>query len=151
MATSAVNAFLPHFAFEELDLPAQRAGRIVALLGLLGAVSRVTVGVLGDSAPRMWRWLCGLAFAGAASTSLLFPALDRPGLVWAGDRDGRSTGVVIGGFLLGMVAGPLAFGRLTDHLGYAARWWLVIAALVVAGSLAAAAAVVPRFRGASAR
>ncbi|MBB5788997.1 MFS transporter [Jiangella mangrovi] len=165
VAASAVNAFLPLFAFEELGMPAQRAGVIVALLGLLGATSRVTVGVLGDRLPRFWLWLAGLAFAGAAATLALIPAMDRPGLVWAavagfgatapgwqsaamlglmrdGDRDGRSAGVVIGGFLLGMVAGPLAFGRLTDHTGsYAAGWCLVAAALLVSGVLAAVSAV----------
>lgn len=131
-------------------------------------MSRVAVGVLGDRLPRFWLWLAGLAYAGAAATLLLFPAMDRPGLVWAavagfgatapawqsaamlglmraGDRDGRSAGVVIGGFLLGMVAGPLAFGRLTDAGGYAAGWWLVVAALAVAGTLAAAAAVCTRY------
>lgn len=165
VATSAVNAFLPLFAYEELGLSAQRAGWIVALLGLLGAASRVTVGVLGERLPRLWLWLAGLAFAGAASTLLLFPAMRSPGLVWAavagfaatapawqsaamlalvrdGDRAGRSAGHVIGGFLLGMVAGPLAFGQLTDRTGgYSAGWWLVIVALAAAGTLAAAAAV----------
>lgn len=166
VAASSVNAFLPLFAFEELGLAPQQAGWIVALLGLLGATSRVIVGMLGEQLPRLWLWLAGLAYAGAAAILLLFPALDRPGLVWVaavafggtapawqsaamlalmrgGDPAGRSAGVVIGGFLLGMVAGPLAFGRLTDHTqGYTAGWWLVAGTLVAAGTLAAAAAAV---------
>lgn len=160
VGASAVNAFLPLFAFEVLAVPADRAGLIIALLGMFGATARVLVGVLDDTWWRFEFWLAGLALAGAASLALLFPAMSHPALLWVAvigfgastpawqttavlalvresGAAARSSGLVFGSFLVGMVLGPLSFGWLTDVTGtYVAGWLLVIGAFVVAGALA---------------
>lgn len=157
--TSAVFAFLPLFAHDELGLPANRAGQLVALIGLVGAIARVALGMIGNRVRRLEPWLGALAAVSAGGLLLLVFATSRPGLVWvtaaafgatavawqapamlAVVRDhqtaARSTGIVMSGFLTGMIVGPLSFGWLADRASYAAGWVMLSGAYAVASMLA---------------
>lgn len=161
---SAIVAFLPLYAFEDLGMPAHLAGLLTGVIGLLGALSRVAIGVLANTAQQLGRWLIVLAGAAAVSTPLLLAAARLPHLVWiaviglgAGaiawqspamitlvrleSQVARSSGLVMAGFFTGMLTGPLAFGRLADETGtYAAGWLAVSAAFVLATVLSCIAA-----------
>ncbi len=161
---SAIVAFLPLYAFEDLGMPAHLAGLLTGAIGFLGALSRVAIGILANTAQRLGRWLIVLAGAAAVSTPLLLAAARLPHLVWiaviglgAGaiawqspamltlvrleNQIARSSGLVMAGFFTGMLTGPLAFGRLADETGtYAVSWLAVTAAFVLATVLSCLAA-----------
>jgi MFS family permease len=161
----AVNAFLPLFAFEELGLTAGRAGQLIALIGLLGTGARVMIGIVLDRVHRFESWLVTLAVVAAAALAVVFATPGRPALVWvvaiglgvsatawqtvvmlAAIREGReaarSSGVVNGGFMVGMMLGPLVFGWLVDRSSsYAVGWSSVGLAFVIAVALGVVVAV----------
>lgn len=155
-AAAAVNAFLPLFAYEELAMSVSRAGQLVAVIGLLGALARVGMGVIGNRIRRFALWLAGLAAVAVAASALLLAASRQPGLVWLvvvgfavsanawqvaamlavvrqGRDAARSSGIVMGGFIGGMMLGPLTFGVVVDATrSYAAGWGMVVSVFAAA-------------------
>lgn len=163
--TSAVISFLPLFAHGELSLPASRAGQLIAVVGLVGAAARVLMGVLGNRISRFEPLLVVLAAVAMGSAGMLVAASSRPYLVWlaviglgasaiawqtpamlAVVRERRiaaqSSGVVMTGFIGGMMIGPLTFGSLVDATSsYLLGWILVTAAFAAATLLSLIATV----------
>jgi len=160
---SAVFAFLPLFAYQELAMQTIRAGQLIALIGLLGAISRVLMGIIGNRVSRLEPWLAAMAAASSGGLLLLAAVPERPALLWltiigfgigaaawqaaamlavVREHAARSTGVVMSGFLFGMILGPLSFGWVTDRLNsYPAGWTMLAFAFAIAGLLSTVAAV----------
>lgn len=136
------------------------AGLLAALASLAGVIVRVAVGQLADRREgRHFPFVTGMIVAGAlgfallaAASALRIPVLYVPGAVIAfgigwgwnglfnfavvrthGRAPARATGITQTGGRLGSVIGPLVFGVLAAHLGYA--WaWSVAALELLAGA-----------------
>lgn len=162
---AAVNAFLPLFAFEELAIPVGRAGLLVAVIGTIGAVARVAMGMIGNRVQRFDWWLAALATLATGAAVVLLLTTRETTLVWAVAvvfgvsanawqvaamlavvrqvrGTARSSGIVMGGFIGGMMLGPLAFGAIVDTAStHQAGWILVAGAFAAAAMLSVGVAV----------
>ena len=122
-----------------------RAGYLVALAGILSALSRIVLGWLADRRPeRAFVIVAMLIGSGVVGYALLavvtpgsavvavaiafaggwgWPGLFHFGIVSAYARTpGRATGVIQAGFAAGLIAGPGLFGLLSDLVGYGFAW-----------------------------
>ncbi|MGA7096256.1 MAG: MFS transporter [Acidimicrobiia bacterium] len=165
LASSSMFTFLPLFAREDQGWTAAAAGFLVAGVGLVGVISRISWGSVSE------RWLGHgltlrlLAVQAMASAVLLTlvstgtlgswamaPAaflLGSGAVSWNAvgmlavmdfsppELVGRSTGVVLLGFLLGYGIGPPLLGLSVDRLGSYTPGWLTIAVLFAGCTLVA--------------
>jgi predicted MFS family arabinose efflux permease len=157
LATSAVFTFMPLFAQEDQGWSAAQAGLLLAGIGLVGVVSRISWGSASE------RWLghgstLRLLAIQASTSSLLLAlaALDfLPGwalvpaailfgsgaIAWnavgmlavmdfsPSQMVGRGTGLVLLGFLLGIGFGAPIMGLSVDRLGTYVPGWTVVTLL----------------------
>ncbi len=143
--------FIPLFAQEQLGFSSQRAGLVVALGGALGIFARIGWGRLTETAiqPRRGLFVIGLASTATIGSLIVAQAVGS-WVLWlftivsafclgawnvvamlavirgvpSGDA-GRSTGIVMFGFLGGLSLGAPITGWLTDQTGdYQAAWWV---------------------------
>lgn len=153
--TSAVIAFLPLYAQEEIGLSAPAAGLLAAAMGLSGVVARIAWGALGD---RLARPSTGLVIisviAIVSAVALVGAALTGPALLWLGAIGigasalawhalawlviiervgtsglGRASGIMNSGSGIGFAAGPPAAGLLIDVTGSYSLAWSSVAVL----------------------
>ena len=154
---AAVNAYLPLYLVERAGASSGVAGSVVATIGLVGIVSRVSWGWASERMRSLNGPLLALGL-GAAAAIALIAAVEPLGLwvAWPAAalfgasaitwnavgmlavitesgtrRAGRASGVVTFGFYIGFVASPVAFGWLVDRMdGYLLAWGLVAAAFL---------------------
>jgi predicted MFS family arabinose efflux permease len=165
LATSATFTFLPLFAEEDQGWTGFQAGFLIAGVGLVGVVARITWGTLSE------RWfghgntlrviavlttisalLLALASRGAVSSWVLIPAAilfgvgviawNAVGMLAVMDYSpmglvGRGTGVVQRGFLLGLGVGAPLMGLSVDRLGVYWPGWFTVAALSISCAVVA--------------
>jgi predicted MFS family arabinose efflux permease len=157
VATSATFTFLPLFAKEDQGWTTSQAGLLIAGVGLVGVVARITWGSVSE------KWfghgntlrligvlttacalLLALASRGAVESWVLIPAAllfgvgaiswNAVGMLAVMDYSparlvGRGTGRVQLGFLLGLGTGAPLMGLSVDRLGVYWPGWLAVAAL----------------------
>ena len=154
---AAVNAYLPLFLVERAGASSGVAGSVVATIGLVGIVSRVSWGwasermrslngpllVLGlgaavaiglfGSVEVLGLWVAWPAAALFGATAVTWNAVGMLAVITESGtrRAGRASGVVTFGFYIGFVASPVAFGWLVDRMdGYLLAWTLVAIAFL---------------------
>jgi predicted MFS family arabinose efflux permease len=162
---AGVSAYLPLFAHERLGLSTERAGIVVGVIGLIGILSRVTLGWISE---RIGRFAVSLAFMSAGSViaafMLLIARVDATWLLWAAgvvfgvsaitwntvgmiavlaevdSRDaGRASGYVQSGFYGGFALSPVLFGYSVDHTGGYTQGWLGVTIAFFLATLVAVA------------
>lgn len=165
LGVSATSTFLPLFAEEDQGWTHAQAGLLIAGVGLVGVVSRITWGSVSE------RWLghgrtlrllaaqsavgailLALAAAGVVSSwvlilaALLFGsgavAWNAVGMLAVMDYSipelvGRGTGLTMLGFLTGIGLGAPLMGLSVDRLGVYTPGWLVLAVLFSVGTVVA--------------
>lgn len=164
-ATSAMFTFLPLFAEEVKLWSAQAAGSLIALVGIVGVIARITwppASERGLGHGRTLRLIGGLsslgalllvlAAAGLASGWVLVPAalfLAVGSISWnsvgmlavmdlsAPSAVGKGTGLVLLGFLGGYSVGAPLMGASVDRLGTYAPGWIIAGTLLVASAVVA--------------
>lgn len=165
LGVSATSTFLPLFAEESQGWTQTQAGLLIAGVGLVGVIARITWG----SASERWlghgrtlRLLAGqsaiaavllaLASAGLAPSWVLVPAAllfgagaiawNAVGMLAVMDYSipelvGRGTGLAMLGFLTGVGLGAPLMGLSVDRLGVYTPGWIVMAALFSASAIVA--------------
>jgi sugar phosphate permease len=161
MGVAAVNAYLPLYLVETGGASATVAGAVVALIGFTGIVSRVLWGwgserlrgfalplialgagaivatglILGVQSVGLWvAWVAALVFGATAVTWNAVGMLAV--LAVSGPRSaGLASGLVLTGFYIGFVGGPLVFGWMVDRLGGYGPAWLMVGAVFAAATL----------------
>lgn len=165
LATSAMFVFLPLFAEEDQLWTAQAAGSLIAVIGLVGVAARILWSRASERWIGHGRTLRILALGSTLAALLLaLAALDMvpswvlvpAAVLFAGGSIawnavgmlavmdfappaivGRSTGVVLLGFLLGYATGAPIMGFSVDTLGTYAPGWIGSALLLVVTSFIA--------------
>ena len=166
LATSAAIGFLPLFAEEDQMWGATQAGWLIAGLGLVGLVGRIvwpriaerrlghglTLVILAVESC-IAASLLGLAASGVLSSWVLILAallLGAGSIAWNAvgmlavmdfsphHLVGKSTGVVLLGFLLGLAVGAPIMGLSVDLLGSYAPGWFGVAGLLIAAAFVGA-------------
>lgn len=160
----AVTFLIPLFVEESVGLDARIGGLAVAVVGLVAVGGRIWWARLSEARnvfiEPLWAMTPlavagGLAFLAAGT----FPWLIWPGAVLLGlstsswnsvamlavmseagtAATGRASGIVVGGFLLGLGIGPAVYGALVDATGdYVLFWWASIAAAAATAILVGA-------------
>ncbi|MPZ52820.1 MAG: MFS transporter [Acidimicrobiia bacterium] len=159
----AIVAFVTLFAIEGLGMAESSAGVLLATIGVVGIVGRLSVGTISERllghrstlivmavfsalgfiflafAAQVTEWL---AFPGAVFIGLgLMPFNVILNLVAMEDNSneqlGRASGVMMTGFFIGLAIGAPVLGRLVDVFGIYQPGWLVCAALSVAAAMVA--------------
>ena len=159
LATWAVFGFLPLFAEEDQLWTGQAAGSLIAAVGIIGIIARITWPHLSERRLGHGRTLGFLAVLSVVSTLLLTGAAleligswalvpaavllglgtiawNAVGMVAVMDfapegMVGRSTGLVLLGFLLGVAGGAPAMGLSVDVFGTYVPGWAGAAALLM--------------------
>lgn len=156
----ATLGFVAVYAVEELGMSQTAAGAQIAIIGLLGFLSRLAWGGIAHRVDATWMLLLAMSGLSVIGGVLMWMAADGGiGLLIAGsvvlgvsalawntvgmlavvreasiERSGTASGIVVLGFLAGVSTGPWVFGALVDSTGdYAAAWLAVIFAFVVSG------------------
>ncbi|WNV77103.1 MFS transporter [Geodermatophilus sp. DSM 44513] len=155
---AAVTSFLPLYAHEDLGWSLPAAGAATAAIGLVGMAARIVLG------PRMERMghvalpLAVIAVGSAASVAGLLLAARTPWLVWpavvvagltvatwnaftmlaaisaGSEQVGRSTGVLVLGFMGGYASSPVLFGTSVEVTGSYLTGWVVCGAVFLAAA-----------------
>ncbi|HEU4917441.1 MAG TPA: MFS transporter [Acidimicrobiia bacterium] len=165
LGVSATTTFLPLFAEESEGWTHAQAGLLIAGVGLVGVIARITWG----SASERWlghgRTLVLLALQSAVAVGLLALAssdlapswvligaallIGSGAVAWnavgmlavmdysAPELVGRGTGLAMLGFLTGIGLGPPLMGLSVDRLGTYTPGWIVIGLLFIAGAVVA--------------
>jgi predicted MFS family arabinose efflux permease len=157
--------FLPLFAEEDQGWSTTQGGLLIAGVGLVGVIARITWGSASE------RWLghgrtlrllavqssvaavlLALASAGAAPSWVLIPAallFGAGAVAWNAvgmlavmdystpDLVGRGTGLAMLGFLSGVGLGAPIMGLSVDRLGVYTPGWVVLAALFTISAVVA--------------
>lgn len=152
---ASVYTYLPLYASERAGFDPQSAAFLVALLGFVGTVSRITWGFLGDRMddPSMPLTVMGftatsaivlLLFAGTLGSWALWTAsvlLGASAAAWNAvamlivvqrvrfEGAGRASGMVQAGFFAGFSGSPLLFGVVADATGSFTVGWTGCAVL----------------------
>ncbi len=163
---SSVLTFLPLFAQETQGWTSAQAGLLIAGIGLVGVVARISWGSISERRLGHGRTLRRLAVLSSASTVLLalasaglaggwvlIPAAllvgtgavawNAVGMLAVMDYStpalvGRGTGIIMLGFLTGIGLGPPLMGLSVDRLGTYTPGWLALTALFAATTMVAA-------------
>jgi predicted MFS family arabinose efflux permease len=165
LGVSATMTFLPLFAEEDQGWSTTQGGLLIAGVGLVGVIARITWGSASE------RWLghgrtlrllavqssvaavlLALASAGAAPSWVLIPAallFGAGAVAWNAvgmlavmdystpDLVGRGTGLAMLGFLSGVGLGAPIMGLSVDRLGVYTPGWVVLAALFTISAVVA--------------
>jgi MFS family permease len=154
MAITATTTYLPLYAFEELHFKSTVAGAIVAMMGIVGVISRVAWGGLSHRLMGARTPLLALGIISTTGISLIAitPYTD-PSLVWFGAflfaggamasnaivmmslvatisfRDlGRASSRVVLWMYFGFMIGPVTFGQIMQQFQrYGVAWSFVFA------------------------
>jgi predicted MFS family arabinose efflux permease len=164
LGVSATLTFLPLFAGETQGWTKTQAGLLIALVGLVGVVARITWGWWSErrlghgmtlqllaAQSSLAGALLVLAAIGAAGWVLIPAALlfgsgavawNAVAMLAAMDYSppelvGRGTGIVLLGFLTGIGLGAPLMGLSVDRLGSYTPGWVVVAFLFAVGALVA--------------
>jgi len=165
LGTSAVFGFLPLFAEEDQLWSPEAAGLLIAVVGLVGFVSRLSWPTVSERRVGHGRTLriqalsstgaaalLALAASGVVASWVLVPAAvllavgsiswNAVGMLAVMDfsppgRVGRGTGIVLLGFLLGLAAGPPLMGLSVDATGGYTRGWVAVAVLMITSAFLA--------------
>lgn len=81
---SAVNAFLPLYAFDRLGFSGQLAGLLVAIIALNGFLFRIGMGYAGDRVSDLIPWLAGMALLALLAIVLGSLSVTSSWLIWIG-------------------------------------------------------------------
>jgi predicted MFS family arabinose efflux permease len=154
LAGGSVATYLPLYAQESLNMSASAAGLVVALMGIVASIGRVSWGHFVRNASDLRGRLRTIAVLAVGATLLLWSASRfHPDLVWFGaaawgisllsagtvgmvavmtyaglENTGRASGVVLTGFGVGLMIGPPLFGWTVDTTGtYDVGFALVLA------------------------
>jgi predicted MFS family arabinose efflux permease len=160
IGVSAVGTYTLLYGTEQLGISAALGGFALALLGLVGIVSRITWARRIERGTSASAALVAMALGGSVSVALIWVAdLAGAWLLLAGafafgatatgwnavgnlvlirelpaSVAGRMAGVLQAGFYGGFAAGPVCFGALVDWTrSYGAGWSMVIVAQALAG------------------
>lgn len=158
---SALQTYLPLYAFERLGFSAALAGTLVAIMGFIGVGARIVWGDIGNRATRLTRPLMVLAVGSLLGLVLIMLAgVLAPWLLWPGlfllggtaaswnvvamvalvrtlpaSQAGRGSGLFLVGFFLGFVVAPPVFGITVDLTESYTVAWAIAAALFAVGSI----------------
>ena len=159
---SALFTYTALYGQEALDYSPTTAGAAVALMGVVGVVSRIAWSHAAERGHRYRGSLVWLAALSTAAALLMAASLAFPPMVWLAAATtglsasawnsvgmlaiifmvpaataGRASGVVLFGFLAGLGLGAPIFGWSVDALGTYLPGWLTAAALFAIGWLVA--------------
>jgi predicted MFS family arabinose efflux permease len=157
LAASSVATYLPLYAQEALGMSAATAGLVVAAMGCVAVVGRITWGHLARAATDLRGRLGWIAVISIGAISVVWAASHTdPSLVWIGailwgasvlsvgaignlavmhysmaESTGRASGVMLTGFGVGLMIGAPVFGLTVDVTGeYDLGFVLLVAELV---------------------
>ncbi len=165
VGAGAILTYLPLYAQEVVGMTVSQAGGVVALTGLIAIGGRIGWALLSDRVVHFAVPLMAVALVASAAATLIQGASALgASLLWLGAilagsssasfssitmlaviegaesaEHGHASGIVLMGFLLGLAAGPPAFGYSVDVTNsYTLGWWAVLvsfagAALVARG------------------
>lgn len=164
LGVSAINSYLPLYAFERLEFTEARAGMLAAILGLVGVISRVLWGRGADALGRpstllaalaalsavfqlgVWMseavgaWLLWLSVVGLGFSAFAWAALAMLALLRLVPRHltGRGSGIMLLGGHSAMVVAPIVSGYAIDLRdgSYELAWGGATVAFVVGTVLA---------------
>jgi len=159
-----IGRFLPLFAHEALGYSTRTAGFIAALAGLAGIVARIGWGRIADRGYPARRALLIMAVLAAAASAIL--AISTSTAVWLAwpvavligfgasawntvanlaiirgvdlEDAGRSSGIMLLGFLAGISIGTPVSGLIIDATGSYTTVWLGVAVMALIGASVAA-------------
>jgi predicted MFS family arabinose efflux permease len=159
---SALFTYTALYAQESLRYTESSAGTAVALMGLVGIVSRIGWSQRAERGHRYRGSLLWLAALATGAALLMAASMSYPGLVWLAAAltglsasawnsvgmlaviflvpaasAGRASGIVLFGFLAGLGLGAPAFGWSVDTLGTYLPGWLAAVTLFIGGWLVA--------------
>jgi len=165
LGVSATMTFLPLFAKENQGWTTTRAGFLIAGVGVVGVIARISWGSFSERRLGHGRTLrllalqsslaaalLGLASAGFAPSWVLVPAALLVGsgaIAWnavgmlavmdysPADLVGRGTGLVMLGFLTGIGVGAPLMGLSVDQLTVYTPGWIVVASFFVMSAFVA--------------
>jgi len=153
VGAGAILTYLPLYAQEVVGMTVSQAGGVVALTGLVAIGGRISWALLSDRVVHFAVPLMAVALVASAAATLIQGASALgASLLWLGAilagsssasfssitmlaviegaesaEHGRASGIVLMGFLLGLAAGPPAFGYSVDVTNsYTLRWWAVL-------------------------
>jgi predicted MFS family arabinose efflux permease len=156
---AAVTSFLPLYATEDLGWSLTAAGAAAATIGLVGMAARIALGGWMDRMGHVSTPLAVIAAGSAASAAGLLGASTAGWLVWpsvalagvtiatwnaftmmavvsAGTEGaGRSTGVLVLGFMGGYASSPVLFGTSVEATGSYAPGWTLCGAVFLAAAV----------------
>ena len=147
-AQAVLVGFLPLYLVESLQWTVTTAGAAAAVFGLVGVAFRIGWGRAGERARHIATPLVVQALLAVVSVGLILTAASNAALVWTAvllagasvlawnavamlavilhsrpEHTGRASGLVVGGFMAGMTASPVAFGYSVDvTAGYTVGW-----------------------------
>jgi MFS family permease len=160
---ATLSAYLPLYLVERTAATAAEAGAAVAVLGLVGVISRIGWGWASERLVSFSTPLVVLGVGAVFGTALViavesfgfwlaWPAaivLGATAVTWnsvgmlavlsvsGAEAAGRASGAVLVGFYIGFVASPVVFGWVVDVTdSYALAWSLVGASFVAAAAVA---------------
>ncbi len=159
----SVNAYLPLFAVERLEMSVAAAGAVVSVMALTGIAGRIFWGHQTERFRSPQVALVTLCLLGALSLLMLtLASAGGQALVWVGALGfsvstgswiavgmvtvirqvpatlaGRASGVVLGCFYGGFAFSPITFGALVDRTGsYVPAWGMSVVAFSAAATVA---------------
>lgn len=158
---AGMTAYLALFANESFGFSHVRAGATLGVLGIAGVVGRIAWGHRAEHSERLWSPLASVASAATASQAALALSgeLDLEILLWVSivalgitavawnavamvaiirvvevEEAGRASGVVLTGFYIGLLVGPLSTGVVLDLAGSYNYAWTLIAGMFLSAS-----------------
>lgn len=159
----SVNAYLPLFAVERLEMSVAAAGAVVSVMALTGIVGRIFWGRQTERFRSPQAALVTLSLLGAVSLLMLsLASAGGQALVWVGaigfsvstgswiavgmttvitqvpvTLAGRVSGVVLGCFYGGFAFSPITFGALVDRTdSYVLAWGMSVVSFTAAAGVA---------------
>ncbi len=158
---AAITTYVALFAHEQLGMTEHVAGATLGVLGVAAVVARIgwarvaeratsfeapfatlawgalAMTVLLMSAERLGALVLYAAVLGLGATAVAWNAAGMMVVVKSSDVStaGRSSGVVLTGFYVGLVAAPVAFGAVVDETESYRLAWIGTAALFAAAAL----------------
>ena len=157
---AALLTYLPLYLHEQLGFTVAAAGAVASMLGLVGIAARILWARRGERWDTVALGLAVIAAGSAVSLTLLLIAQSTvTALAWVAAigfgatvsawnslgmlaivRDvplavaGRSSGVVLAAYYVGIVASPAAFGWSVDRLGTYTPGWVAVLVVFMAAT-----------------
>jgi predicted MFS family arabinose efflux permease len=156
---SAVTIYIVLYGHEKVGLSTSGAALLLSAVGLTGAAARIVSSIVAARGDRLGHWMTAAACVAAAGvalcawstqSALLYlgaATIGLSGAAWNGiavlavlrtcpDLSSQATGLVFGGFFIGLAMAPPAFGVILDVSGSYSLAWTATASCFACAALA---------------